>query len=1360
MVGSVVKQFSFMRLIIIFFISILSANAQVNNIPDDLKPWVQWVLKDQPNINCPIIYNRNQNICAYPGFLSIDVQETMANFEQRWDVYAKAWITLPGDNKNWPEKVSVNEKKYPVVAHNGKPSILLDKGHYLVDGKLNWHQKPKYISIPVETGVISLSLSNKKINLPDFRQGKLWLDTENIKIKQDSFLELQVYRKISDTIPLEVTTQIKLNVAGQQREIMLNGMLLADFQAIKMTSQLPSQIDENGGLKIQIRPGQWVVEITSLNQQLLNKISLPEFKSPWPKNEIWVLDQKTDLRMIKVINKNSIDSNQTRIPDAWKKFPAYSVKQGEILSFDEIKRGNPNPEPDQLTLRKKLWLDFDGKGFTVNDKIEGKLSSNWRLNVTKEMKLGQVTLNGKPQFITRDKNQSQGVEVRHGNLKLLADSRIENNAKNMMATGWDMDFNEVTANLYLPAGWQLLSISGATTNTWVDQWTLLDFFMVLITAIVIYKMWGVLWGALGLITLILIWHEAMSPQYIWINLALSILLIRSLPEGCLIKWVQGYRLLASLVLVIILCVFIVGHAKMALYPQLAFANEQINTVSYKQNDQPALLLEKMEAPQPQASRAYEENLSSIIFENDNSLKRSKRQPQYRAEKRLEIDPDAMIQTGPGLPLWTLNQYHLYWDGPVKAEQKISMTLLSPSMHSILNIIRIALIMLLAWRLLDIKTIKPVKIVVGKKPSDKLPQTIVSSVIIILMSGMIGLSPIDAQAAFPQKELLDELKNELLKPADCLPDCASIESMNIKLSNNQVRLKIKVHAQENIIIPLPIPVKQWMPSEITIDNKKVSGLIRRKNETLWLNIDKGTHEVMVKGDNLFINELSFIFPLKPHKITTNLKKWTVQGFDKQAHKITVLSFLRTHDKNKKIIVSKKDKNEIPAYAEVSRALELGLDWQIKTIVKGLSDTHYPIVISVPLLTGESVITDNIKIENKHAIITLPNKYKTVTWLSSLGKKDSIKLKASESAAFTEKWSLLASPIWHIEYDGIPVIYHQRDGDIWQPEWQPWPGESVTINLSRPQGVAGKTMTIDKSRLVLTPGEMITKATLQFNIRSSSGGQHVIKLPDNITLQTVSVNNQNIPLQQIEQGLSIPISPGNQMVEINWRENRGISGVFNSSKINLGDTSVNNTVSIEPGENRWVIFAYGPTMGPAVLFWGMFIVIILIAVILGRIKDVPLSTLHWLLLGIGLSASQPWAFIIIAICIFALRYRASLDIKNISYLKFNSFQVLLAYLMFFTITSLIGSIEQGLLGSPEMQISGNGSNEYILNWYSDRINEDMPISTFISIPVYVYQLMMLVWSIWLAFALIKWAMWSWNSFSKDEYWLSKKVVKNDG
>ncbi|MCW8935349.1 MAG: hypothetical protein OQK98_11550 [Gammaproteobacteria bacterium] len=1378
MTNSVMNRFNILSLLLGLIFSISSAHASITSaIPDDLKQWVPWVIKDQPTITCPITYNQNLNVCAYPGSLSIKMIKNSARFSQSWDVMAQSWVSLPGDNKNWPQNVKVNQKTYPVINHQGMPSIQLEKGVYTISGELSWIQAPKSITIPRETGLVELQVDNKKINMPDFRQGKLWLKTVTAAVHKNNHLDVQVFRKITDKIPLQLTTQIKLDVSGQQREVILTGALLENFEPMSINSRLPSQLDKQGRLKIQIRPGQWTIDINSYNAHSLTSIVLPKFKSPsnstpesspkstqrstWPENEIWVLDAQPHLRLIKVIDKNSIDPNQTRLPAAWKSLPAFAMKSGEVLSFDVIKRGNPEPEPDQLTLTKKIWLDFDGNGFTVNDKIAGKLSSTWRLNVSDEFTLGQVTLNGKPQFITQDDNKHQGVEVRHGNLDLSADSRIENATRTFKAAGWDMDFNKVSATLYLPAGWQLLSLTGATTHAWIDRWTLLDLFMVLITAIVIYKIWGLPWGLLSLVTLVLVWHESMSPQYIWINLAVAVVLIRSLPAGKFLAFVQGYRLLTTVALVLILLSFLVTQARTALYPQLEFGNRLASQVTsrmetqqaYTQNDQTVSPQSMAQAPRKMVGRAYEELSLSSYMESDALEDRS-----LVNKKIMSIDPDAMIQTGPGLPSWKLHQYRLYWDGPVRSDQTLSMTLLSPTMHSLLNILRIMLVLLLAWRLLDIKSFKP-PYISGGSISKGIKNSAVSAtapalVGLILFGGVLSGSPFNVQAAFPDKTLLDELKKEITKPAECLPQCASIENMTIDLSADQLNISLKVHAQQSVLMPLPVPIKQWSPSRLMVNGKTASALIRRNDDTLWLQTEKGTHSVKITGRVDYLNQLQFVFPLKPHHITTQIKNWTVEGLDKETSKITALSFLRIVGEGKTLNITELQQTEIAVYAEVSRSIELGLDWHVSTVVKGLSGSAYPLILSVPLIEGESVITDNIKVKDNQAIVTLSNRNQKIRFTSKLASKNSIKLLASEQKQFIEKWSLVSSPIWHIQYDGIPVIYHQRQGGNWQPEWQPWPGETVTINVSRPQGIKGKTVTIDSSTLTLEPGEQITAAKLNFNLRSSLGGQHTIQLPENIKLQSVSINNQNMPIRETEQGLTLPISPGNQKIEISWREARGISSIFSSSLIDLGSESVNNVISIKPGSNRWVLFASGPTMGPAVLFWGMFIVIVIIAAGLGQVKATPLNTLQWILLGIGLSASQPWAVVIIAGCIFALRYRGTFNTQNLSRLKFNAYQVLLVLLIFLSISSLLAAIEQGLLGSPDMQITGNGSSTYELNWYTDRIDSILPGASMFSVPVYIYQLMMLAWSIWLAFALIKWAQWGWGNFSKQEYWRSKE------
>lgn len=1362
--NSIIKNILINFLFLITLLAVITPLASANNnVPAELKKWESWVLKDNPSIKCPIFYNQNNNLCAYPNLLSVNMKKKSGHFKQEWDVFAESWITLPGDNKMWPQKVRVNDRLRPVVSHNNKPALHLKKGHYRISGDFNWQQRPKSLSIPRETGIVKLKIDNKTVKLPDFRNGKLWLKTTDVRSQQNNRLDLQVYRKITDTIPLRVTTHIKLDVSGQQREVTLNGALLDGFRASAINSLLPSKIDQNGQLKLQIRPGQWTVEVNAFTPEQLTSIPLASSEEKvWPKNEIWALNQQPHLRMIKVIGKNSIDPNQTQLPARWKAMPAYNIRAGEQLRFDVIKRGNPEPEPDQLSLRKKIWLDFNGDGFTVNDKITGKLSRQWRLNAS-DINLGQVTLNGKPQFITEDKDKQQGVEVRHGKLNLSADSRITGNTGTLSASGWDIDFSKVSATLYLPAGWKFISLSGANSNnTWFKRWTLLDLFLVLITSIAVYKIFGMKWGAIALVALTLVWHEQGSPQYVWLNLIVAIALLRVLPEGHFYKLIRNYKIISSLVLLVIILPFMVNQVRTTLYPQLEFHNMNVGNASFAGTRKSAVFNMYDEAPMqssPSPEPAMVEEADSFVRGSVVEMKKRVRklkkyssvsdqyrpEPESRALQVKRIDPDAMIQTGPGLPSWTLHQYPIHWDGPVRKGQNISMILLSPTMHAVLKVIQMIFVLLLAWRLFEISSFR-----LPKPPFDTIAKTTTAGLVFSLF---FSITPTSVEAAFPSQNLLNDLKQELMKPAECLPQCASIESMSISLSAKKLDISLRLHAAENVLLPLPIPIKQWMPGKITVNGKNTSGLVRKNDSTLWLHSVKGTHVVKISGRVDHLNQLQFSFPLKPHHISLKTKSWSSEGMDDESHKITALTFLRVVDKNKSSKITKTEQSEIPVYAEVTRSLALGLDWYVTTRVRGISGTAYPVILNIPLLQGESVITDNIKVKNNQVVVSLNKNSRSVSWTSKLNKSLHIKLNATEKEHYIEKWTLDASPVWHIDYTGTPVIYHQRRGNNWRPEWQPWPGEKIVINVSRPVGLKGKTLTIDSSTLALTPGEQITSAKLQFNLRSSLGGQHVIHLPENADLQTVTINGRSMPIRNTKEGLSLPVSPGNQKVMIDWQEPHGISSVFTSSKVNLGSDSVNNAINIKPGYNRWVLFAAGPTMGPAILFWGMLIVVTLIAYALGRVKDTPLNSLQWILLGFGLSASGAWGLVVIAACIFALRARGNLTLDyacSMSKIKFNFMQLGLVLLIVVSASTLLSVIEQGLLGSPDMQITGNGSTYYQLNWYSDRVEGDLPDATLISVPVNVYRLLMLVWSIWLAFAVIKWAQWGWGNYTKHEYW----------
>jgi len=60
--------------------------------------------------------------------------------------------------------------------------------------------------------------------------------------------------------------------------------------------------------------------------------------------------------------------------------------------------------------------------------------------------------------------------------------------------------------------------------------------------------------------------------------------------------------------------------------------------------------------------------------------------------------------------------------------------------------------------------------------------------------------------------------------------------------------------------------------------------------------------------------------------------------------------------------------------------------------------------------------------------------------------------------------------------------------WLPEWRPWPGEALTLVVSRPAAIEGPTLTLKASRLTADIGQRATDSTLVLALESSQGGQH--------------------------------------------------------------------------------------------------------------------------------------------------------------------------------------------------------------------------------------------------------------------------------
>jgi hypothetical protein len=372
---------------------------------------------------------------------------------------------------------------------------------------------------------------------------------------------------------------------------------------------------------------------------------------------------------------------------------------------------------------------------------------------------------------------------------------------------------------------------------------------------------------------------------------------------------------------------------------------------------------------------------------------------------------------------------------------------------------------------------------------------------------------------------------------------------------------------------------------------------------------------------------------------------------------------------------------------------------------------------------------------------------------LEERSPIKLVAPRSLSWVEVWRVDVGPLWHPTITGLVPVHTQPTGGARVPEWRPWPGETLDVALERPQGVPGQTLTVDFSKMTVKPGARATDVELSMGLRSSRGGEHTFLLPEGATLDAAMINRQTVPLRQDGRKVTVPLAPGGTFVSLKLRDAEGIGTWFETKPVDLGAPSVNATTVVEVPGGRWVLFAYGPRVGPAVLFWSLLLVLAGVCLVLGRSTLAPLTWWQWLLLSIGLSQlSVEWGAVFVG-WLLVLGWRKRTPNESMPRALFNLRQAGLVVWTFTALIVLARSLYQGLLGSPDMQVVGNGSSARVLYWYVDRAAPTPPSAWFISVPVLVYRGAMLAWALWIALALLRWLKWGWGAFTAGGAWRKK-------
>jgi hypothetical protein len=1343
-----------LRLFVLVLLLAASTAFAQEYVPDDLDGWQRWVLKGKEYRDCPFYFNRGATeradfLCAWPGRLQLEVTATGGRFTQQWTLHAEdQWIALPGSPEHWPDRVMANDRAVEVIARGNVPSIRLSPGTYGVSGQFAWDERPGVLRLPAESGLLTLTVDGREIVRPDIDNNGVYLGERKRETRTVDGVRSVVYRLVADNVPTRLITQLQIDVSGSVREELFGPILPEGFVPMSLRSQLPAKLEADGNLRLQVRPGRWVIYLSARGPSVLNEITGNAGGSNLPDAEIWSYQSNDRLRVTAAEGLPPVDPVQVEVPGNWQTFPAFRAGAGAILSIVERSRGVVSASND-LILKRTMWLDFDGDGFTVEDAIGGQMRRDWRLDMAGPYTLLSATEDGNNLLITKGQEEGQtGVEVRRTNVDLQALGRSETRDA-MPVTGWDERFDSVETELNLPPGHKLLTAPGVDNayGSWMGKWQLLDFFLVLIITIGVWRLFNPVAGVIALLALVLSFHEMFAPTWLWLNLLVAVALLRVAPDGRLYSIVRGYQLLSAAALVLVLVPFFASQLRMAIYPQL---EPQYN--QYGLYDSAGVQIPQAEAPpeaDPRERRKAESAARSMPVEVE-ALEDLAVATDKTSARFSRYAPNAIVQAGPGIPSWRWNNYMLRWSGPVDPEQTMRLVVLPRWLVSVLRFAEVALMLLfagiIAAEVAQRRWVLPGGLKLGHGHA-------ASVAAIAILTGSLLASP-TADAQLPDSQLLTELEKRLLEPPDCAPRCAEIAAADVQVGSDRVSMELTVHAIETIGIPLPGSAQGWQPNAILVDGASGARVLRLPDGGLWLYVTRGSHTVTLRGPIPAVDAIEIPFQTPPRVISIAGDGWSVEGVkDRRLLSGSLqLSRLQTADGGDAV---RWESSRFPAFARIERTVELDLDWRVRTTVYRLAPQQGALTLDVPLIGGETIVSGDFKVEEGHVLVTMSPQQRSVSWTSNLPRQSPLTLQAPDGEPWKELWRVAVGNIWNVEFDGVPESNTGANvNEIRVAEFDPRKGETLAITATRPDASAGSTLAFDQVALQVDHGNRSSDVDMRLQYRSTRGAQHAVQLPADAEVTAVSIDGRPQTLRADNGELTLPILPGQHSIDISWRAAGKMGFRTRTPAIDLGAPASNIEISLSRPNDRWLLGTTGPQLGPAVLYWSELAVLVLFALILGRIGLAPLGPWRWLLLGLGFSTFSWPVLGVVALWLLACGAREKFGVDDLNWWRFNIVQVTVGGLTIIALLSILTALPQGLLGTPDMHVTGHQSYGTELGWFADRSTSMLPHASAFTVPMWIYKALILVWALWLSFALVRWLPWVWKCFSSDGYWRSRK------
>ncbi|HET7557549.1 MAG TPA: hypothetical protein VFK08_05680, partial [Rhodanobacteraceae bacterium] len=622
-------------------------------------------------------------------------------------------------------------------------------------------------------------------------------------------------------------------------------------------------------------------------------------------------------------------------------------------------------------------------------------------------------------------------------------------------------------------------------------------------------------------------------------------------------------------------------------------------------------------------------------------------------------PNAIVQSGRGIPDWgdAGSSYRLSWSGPVTAQQTWRLVILPAWATRLLRILMLGL--LVAWlaaiaRALDLPA--------------RLPRRPVHAGVASLL--LLASIPVARAQDTPSPELLSQLRARLLEAPHCAPQCAGSPSAQITIRQDTLQVSLDADADARVAFPLPHMDAPATLASLTLDGKPASALARR-DDGVWISLDRGVHRIgltfrlSIDADNAALH-----FALPPPRVEVSAPGWQVSGADGTKLLSDTLSFARERASTT-TASAPTAAQAFPPYVKLTRTLAIGLDSRIDNTVQRVAPSEGGFTVTVPLLPGEHVAEPGLKVEQGRALITLGPRQSEATWSSTLDPASTLSLHAPNLGERAEVWQVGSAPLLHLTFSGVPESAGDDQAGSGAHVFRPLPGETLTVRVTRPAALPGDSIAFDRVTLDATRGDRALETSLTLVARSTRGGEQVIDLPGDAQLLGVQRNGDALELNLREGHLALPVQPGVQTFNLRFRDDSTLGMASGTPPVALHAHAANIRTSLSLPQDRWVLWTWGPSAGPAVLYWSELIALLIVALMLARFAPTPLRWWQWLLLGLGFSTFAWSAYALVVVWLIALGMRARSE-RLPEYSVFNLVQVLLAALTAIALLCLISAV----------------------------------------------------------------------------------------